>query len=98
MLDLKHQLPLNLISSASLSWALYERRESLGVNYLIHFVSASIAGIVCHLDAWLDIAASGDDTFDDDQRTDRVCSDLSHFDEFFFGFITWDDAQMVCSF
>jgi hypothetical protein len=98
LLNLKHQLTLDLISSASLSWALYKRRESLRINYLIHFVTTSIAGVVCNLDAWLHVGASGHDTFDDDQRADGVGSDLSHFDEFLLGFITWDDAQVVSSF
>jgi len=87
-----------LISSASLPRAFYQRRESLRINYLIYFISTSIASIICDLNAWLDVTASSDDTFNDNQRPDGVGSDFSHFDVLFFGFISWDDAKMVGSF
>lgn len=49
------------------------------------------------MNAWLHVTASGDDTFDDDERADGVGSDLSHFYELFFGFVAWNDAKVVGS-
>lgn len=97
LLDLEHQLSFDLVSFASLTWALNQWRESLGVNDLVHLISASVTCVICDLNAWFHITASGHDTFAYDQGSNGVGFDLSHFDKLFFSVSTWNDAEMVSS-
>jgi hypothetical protein len=98
LLDLQNEITLNHVLDTLLRWALNFGCELPSIDALIDLKSTGITCIDSHLHARLDIAASGDNTLDGHEPSNRTGLDLSHLDEGLFRqSASWYNLQMVVS-
>lgn len=96
LLDLQNELTLDLVLDTADTWTLNLWRECFQIDDLVNFHTTCIAGIDCHLHAWLDITASCDDTLDIDERSNFIRLDFAHFVVVDLSVLpAWNDDQVV---
>ena len=94
--DLENELSFDHVFDALLWGTFQQRSEGFAWYHLVDFETAGVACILCHLDAWDDSCAFGDDTLHVDEGADLVGFDIPHLDVAVFLWVrAWDDAQVV---
>jgi len=93
----KSQLTFNLIDFTFVAWAFNQRIKLLLADDLVHFKATDIAYVHRHLHLRLHIGCPHHDTFDGNQGSDLLGSDLTHLAYMFLWELSMYDKHLVNS-